>query len=206
MAQVRMFLRDAEDGNIPAVCVCCGEAATTTRTKSMQWFPPWVHILILAGLLPYAIVASILTKRAKVKMPFCDQHKGHWFHRSLLMWGTFFLGLILGGGGLILGINLERHNQDTFMPFICIGATMLFVLWLITLTAAHYTSIRPSEITDDEVELTGVADSFSNAILDDIEDRRSRRRERHQGSWRDEEDQDAPPRRPRRGPDDAFER
>lgn len=205
MAQVRMWLRDAEAGNLPAVCVCCGSAAVTTKSKQMQWFPPWVYILILAGLLPYAIVASVLTKKARVQAPFCEDHKGHWFNRSALMWGTFFLFLVLSGAGFIFGMNLERHQQDLVMPWVCVGGTVLFTGWLVTVIVCAMTAIRPCEITDREVTLTGVSDAFADAVFAEAQEQRSRRQERRTGSWRDEAD-DLPPPPSRRGPEDAFER
>ena len=54
MAEIRLGLDEA-DGDLPEVCMCCGEPATLIRTKRMRWFPPWVNLLILLGLLPYAI-------------------------------------------------------------------------------------------------------------------------------------------------------
>src|SRR5258708_14518335 len=62
MPQIRLDREDA-DGRLPMVCMRCGEPATVTRTRNMSWCPPWVGVLFLAGLIPYVIVAIIMTKR-----------------------------------------------------------------------------------------------------------------------------------------------
>src|SRR5207247_1179889 len=100
MAEIRLDLGEA-DGYLPDICMCCGGAATVTKTRKMSWCPPWVGVLILAGLIPYAIVAMILTKRATVQVPLCDQHKGHWFNRALLAFGSFFLFTAIGGAAFV---------------------------------------------------------------------------------------------------------
>ncbi len=202
MAEIRLRLREVQRGNFPAVCVCCGQAATTTQSKNMSWFPPWVFVLILAGLLPYAIVASILTKKATVKMPFCEEHKGHWFNRGLLLWGTFFLFAVLAFGAFIFAANLPRPQNEDVLGYVCLGSLVLLVVFLGIVIGVRVTAIRPSEITDHEIQLTGVSDAFVAAVEADEEERYSSRSE---GRWRDEEEADDSPRRGRRPSDDAFE-
>ena len=159
MADVRLRLREV-DGYLPQVCMCCGEPASDTKTRTMSWCPPWVGILILAGLLPWAIVVAILTRRVTVQVPLCEQHQSHWLNRNLLIWGSFFLFGLLGLGGIVLGLNLPRQEQDAVMPFICIGSGVMLLAWVIILVICQQTAIRPKEITDDDITLTGVCGAF----------------------------------------------
>jgi hypothetical protein len=211
MAQVRLSVQEA-DGYLPAVCMCCGKPATKTVTKRMQWCPPWVGVLILAGLLPYAIVASILTRRAVVQAPFCDEHKGHWFKRNMLIWGTLFLFGIVGVGALVIAANVEDQQRiKTLMPYACVFISLEALVWIIIVVACVSTGVRPKEITDVEIALTGVSEQFVDAVAEEDrarkERRRQRRRERERpGHWRDETDDvdDDGPRR-RRPTDDRIE-
>jgi hypothetical protein len=174
----------------------------------MRWHPSWVIVLILVHVLIYAIVASILTRRATVNVPLCDAHKGHFFKRSLLTWGSFFIFLAIGAGAIIIGLNLDRQLSDKLMPFICTFSCILGVTWLIIIIACHYTAVRCSEITDTEIALTGVAAEFVDAVGEEERDRVARRmaRRRERDRWRDEEeDDDPPPRRRRSEPDERFE-
>ena len=80
MAQVRVSVDEA-DGHLPAVCMLCAKPATTTVTKKMQWHPSWVYLtivpgILIGGIIPYIVVAMIMTKRITVQAPLCDEHKG----------------------------------------------------------------------------------------------------------------------------------
>ena len=75
--------------------------------------------MILAGLLPYAIVAILMTKRARVQVPLCENHKGHWFLRNLFIWGGLLaVGAIVGGVG---GAGLARRMGRTVVRRIILG-------------------------------------------------------------------------------------
>lgn len=208
MADVILDLREA-DGYLPPVCMCCGEPASDTKQRTMTWCPPWVGILILAGLLPYVIIASVMTKRTTVQVPLCDQHQGHWFNRTLLMWGSFFLFGIIGVAGLVLGLNLQKGDQDAVMPFVCIGCAVLLVAWIIIAVVCQNTAIRPREISTYEITLTGVCSEFIDAVEDARVARRKRKRERSRRRY-DEDDEDGDyeedrPRPRRRPPSDGIE-
>src|SRR6266852_5675304 len=110
MALVRLH-RDDADGYIPDVCMACGEPASATKTNQMSWCPPWVGVLILIGLLPYVIVSLILTQRATIQAPLCDQHQGHWFNRLLLTWGSFVLFGLMEAGAIVVAVNLPREQD-----------------------------------------------------------------------------------------------
>src|ERR1700693_44489 len=111
MAEIRLHLDEA-DGGLPTVCMRCGEPATVGKSRRMSWCPPWVGVLILVGLVPYVIVALILTKRTLVQAPFCDQHKGHWLKRMLIGLGTFLGVAIVGVGSFVLLVSTPRHGGE----------------------------------------------------------------------------------------------
>src|SRR5437660_10981816 len=97
MAQVT--LRDPEwhGYELPPVCMRCGAEATLYKRKRFSWYPPWLNVLILAGLLPYAIIVAIMTKRMNVNVPLCGRHRFHWGGRVLAMVLPFFapIGMVV---------------------------------------------------------------------------------------------------------------
>src|SRR5262245_28530139 len=116
MAQIRLGRYEAE-GGLPRVCMRCGAPATLFKTKNFSWYPSWVYILLLAGLLPFAIVALIMQKKMRVSAPLCDQHKHHWVWPTaaavvalLLLLGMLFGGIALGGA---LEGEVEKDLLDT---------------------------------------------------------------------------------------------
>jgi hypothetical protein len=191
MAQIRLHVYQA-DGYLPAVCMCCGRPATTTTTKRMSWHPAWVG----------GLAAMIMTKYATVQAPFCDEHKGHWFKRALLLWGSLLLFGVIAVGALVVGVNLERRASEMVLPIVGVGCGVLLVAWIIIAIVCQYTAIRTTEITDEEVSLTGVSEEFVEAVAEEERARRKRRaeRRRERGRWRDEDDDDDEdePRRPSR--------
>ncbi len=205
MAQVRVSVDEA-DGRLPAVCMRCGEPATTTVTRKMQWHPSWVYIMILPGLLIYVIVALIMTKHIAVQAPLCDKHKGHWFKRAMLMLGTFFLFALAGVGALVLAGNLDKPLSDQLMPFACVFSCVMAVAWVVLVIVCKATEIGPKEITDTEVLLGGVSDNFVDAVAEADREREERRaaRRRERSRHRDDDDDDAPPRK-KRPSDDRIE-
>jgi hypothetical protein len=200
MAQIWLHLAQA-DGYLPAVCMRCGKPATTTQTKRMSWHPPWVG----------GIIALAMTRYATLQAPFCDKHKGHWFKWGMLLWGSFFLFLLLGGGALVIALSLPPRATDTALLVVGIGCGLLGLIWLVILVVCLQNSIRTAEITDEEISLTGVAEEFVEAVAEEERARRKRRRQRRRererpGHWRDEaDDDDDLPRPRRRRDDDRFE-
>jgi hypothetical protein len=204
MALVRLH-RDDADGYLPDVCMCCGEPASALTTKRMAWCPPWVGVLILAGLLPYVIVSLVMTLRATIQAPLCDQHQGHWFNRLVLMWGSAaLLGLVSVAG--IVFVSVLPQEQDAIKGFVCFGCILLLLAWLIVAIVVQNTAIRPTEITTTHITLTGVSDRFVDAVEDEKAERRARkrsRRSRREEENEEEEEEERP--RKKRPPSDAIE-
>jgi hypothetical protein len=196
MSQIRLKLREA-DGRLPMVCMVCGEPATVVKTKKMSWYPRWVPVLILANILIFAIVAMILTKRARLQAPLCDSHKYHWTIRLVILWVSLFVAGMIGLFGIIVFALLPRQWQDNLGPFLCLGGVLVFIAWVIVLAIVQGTGVRPHEITDLDITLVGVCDEFIDAAEDAERERRALRRSR---AYRDEDDDEEPPPRRRRPP------
>jgi hypothetical protein len=178
----------------------CGARATTTTRRKFSWHPPWVSALILVGLLPYVIVAIVLTKKARVVMPFCDAHKKYWFNHTLLVWGSFGAIVLLGIGLIVLMAILEQAGRglrgDGLGAYACLAMLGLLLVWLVVIAILGQFTIRPVEITDRSITLTRVSPEFVDAFHE------YRERER---------DKEEPPRerprarRPPRGTDEFYD-
>ncbi len=197
MAQVRMTLREA-DGRLPDVCMVCGEEATVTKAKKMSWCPPWVGILILGPIPIYIIVALLMTKRTTVQAPLCDAHQGHWFNRLMINLGTLFVCTVIGAGGAFAIIALTQGGANDVNGLACFLPIVMFLIWIIVLVILQQTAIRPKEITDREIVLTGVCQEFVNAVEEQEEERLSARRNRRGRDDDDEDEDDDPPPRKKR--------
>jgi hypothetical protein len=177
---------ECRDGELPPVCMVCGAEATTTSRQTFRWHPPWVLVLILAGVLIWAIVAIILTKTMTVYALVCDEHKGHWFKRKLIGWRLVLLGLAAFCVGFLM---MALVNDPRFGDFASLGPLLGAAVFFATLIAAVLvlrSAIRPTEITDDDIRLTGVSEGFVEALREQRREERdrdrARRRKRDEGS------------------------
>jgi hypothetical protein len=186
MAIVRMSIPEAADGFLPETCMKCGARADHWVRKKLIWQPSWVWILLLGGLLPFLIVALILTKRATLIAPLCTAHRRHWVIRNTL--AVVGLIVLIGLGVLLfLVAHGPRRRADNLTPFLVILLLVGIFAWLVALITMRLTSIRPLEITDRDVILQGVAEQFADDFDAGIDD---------------EDDRPPPPKRSRRAWDD----
>jgi hypothetical protein len=161
-----IHLSGSELDELPAVCMRCGAPATVTRDKTFSWHPPWVILLAFIGLLPFVIVALLLTQRVTVTAPLCARHRNHWLSRALIGWGGFALLVLLAGGGLFL---LRNHPDLTIGDLelgglLCVGSVVGVPVLLIIAVILRYTSIYTSGISGSRITLRGVAEEFAEAL------------------------------------------
>lgn len=218
MATLHVDAYPEDDVDFPSVCMKCGAPSVVHKSKTFSWYPPWLAVLLLAGALPFIIVALIMTKRRALDVPLCASHKHHWLMRQLLVVGSLFAMLGLGLVAFIgsTAINNGRGN-DAVSGVVCIGWVVLMIGWIVLAAVVQYTTIRPNEITDTSITLVSVAEPFVEAYEEEYRvsprrvDRRARERweggRRRRPSRRDEdddriqeiEDDDGPPDGSRRG-------
>jgi hypothetical protein len=167
MATVKLYYDEVDEGQLPRVCMRCGAPADLQKRKTFSWCPGWVHVLILLGLLPWLIVMLVLTKRKTVYVPLCNEHKNHWFVRTMItlsglaiVFGFFVLMVVLAST-----TDRQDPNASTFGGLMCVGTLGLLLVLIIVAAYIQTTSIRPSEITASRITLTGVAQEFKEAIL-----------------------------------------
>jgi hypothetical protein len=167
MASIRLADYEVEPGVLPQVCVCCGQQADGEARVKFSWHPPWVNILILAGLLPWAIVAAMLTKQMRASLPTCPRHRGHWFNRRLFVYGGL-LGM-LGLGVVCIAVLASQNGRaaDDLVGFLCGGSLLASLAWLLVALVYNATGVWPVEITDRDLVLKRVAPDFVDAVRDD---------------------------------------
>jgi hypothetical protein len=198
MARVRLGRYEAEEGRLPPVCMCCGAPADLTKAKLFNWHPGWVYALILVGLLPFLIVALVLTKRMRVRAPVCAAHTYYWTWRSLFVLGGFLALVLVGIAAIVLMASTEGRQQAHNMAgLFCVGVAVLGLVWLVAAAVIQNLTIRPVEITDRDITLIKVSREFADALQEarqrrrrdeDEDDDRPRRRSRYDEEEEDDEE------------------
>jgi len=68
-----IVMRGAE---LPLICLRCGQPATGgLLLKKFYWHERWLYLLLLPGVIWYAIAALIVRKRMDLAVPLCVQHR-----------------------------------------------------------------------------------------------------------------------------------
>jgi len=156
MPTLRLSLRDIHEP-LPDVCLVCGQDATIAKDKTFAWHPPWVWVTLLLGLVPFAIIALVLTKRVKIQAPLCHEHRYHWALRT----ATILLGIFVLLGGAIACINVP---SETVAGWCWIAWFVALMAWLSMAVVLSTTAVRVVSITDHDIDIAGVALQFVDAM------------------------------------------
>jgi hypothetical protein len=207
MPNIKLTDYECRKNLLPKVCMFCGQPAVTRKQRNFAWHPPWVWILVLVGILVAAIVAIVLTKRMTVRVPVCEQHEGFWRRRGMTI-GFSFLGIVLVEIAAAIGAANLPQGQDNLGGFVCAGGVFLLLGWLVLVAIYSTRSIRPTEITDRFIRLTGVHPEFIAALEDDRERDRDEEEEyrRQRRARRLAEEREQPRAAKRKDYDDDLER
>jgi len=134
---------------MPDYCIKCGVPANGIYLrKRLSWHHPALALLILAGLLIYAIVALIVRKSAVIDVSLCEDHRRK--HRSavLVTWLVFLAGVAF----IVLAIAQESGGSALF------GILLVFASAIGAATWAKVVHVK--KIDDHHVWLRGIGESF----------------------------------------------
>jgi hypothetical protein len=178
MASIQLSRYEAEEGDLPDVCMSCGAPSIVRKRRRFVSHPLWVYVLLPAGYVPYAIVAAILTENVRCYTLFCPRHKNHWGFRTLLIWGGFVALLALCFGSFVLvgalSESLSKSTHDMLFGSLCLGSVVLVFCWLISIPIIQVTAIHPTDITPDRLTLKGISPAFAQAVREHRQKRKPR--------------------------------
>ena len=165
MPKVEIDLYECNRDLLPKVCMKCGSDATTRLRRTFNWYPGWILVFVLIGLIGIivaAILSTILSKKMSLRIPLCDEHRDHWKKRSRWSWILFGLFIL---ASVMLVLILPQNDVPGYVIFLAIA--FAFVGWLIPVGIMQQTAIRPQLITDDTITLINVHRDFIDALKED---------------------------------------
>ncbi len=166
MPQVRISLAEA-CGDLPPVCLCCGQPAAHRIARLMTWRPRWISIFFFLGVLPYFILLLFLTRTVRLNVPFCDRHKHHWRLRSVLIVASFALVIGVTYAALHFGQQMPVGPwRRLFTVFAFLAGCSLVLMWALLVYICQMTAVQTHEINDAEIVLDGVSPTFIDALID----------------------------------------
>jgi hypothetical protein len=140
---------------LPPPCIKCGAPADGKPVERVfYWHNPALYLVLLAGLVVYAIVALIVRKSIRVRIPLCAHHAKR---RST----GITIGLVLMVAGIADIFILNRFDVDGGIIAL---VTFVLILTGIIVMAVVASTIRPRFIDQFRGEFIG----FSPAYLQNI--------------------------------------
>lgn len=179
MASIQLSRYEAEEGDLPDVCMRCEAPATERKRLRFTSHPLWCYVLLPFGYIPYVIVAAILTERVRCHTFFCPRHKNYYRFRTLIVWGVLVVRLaFIFGGFVIAGSIADRSGktQDILFGSLCIVSPILLFCWLISIPIMQETSIHPADVTERRLTLKHVSPAFAEAVREYRENRKEEER------------------------------
>ncbi|MFI4862033.1 MAG: hypothetical protein ACIAXF_15310 [Phycisphaerales bacterium JB063] len=145
-----------QGGNLPERCVRCNQPLHGKPIKkTMYWHDPMWFLLILAGILIYAIVAVCIRKKVKVSISLCQEHK-----RQRMIWNMLLVV------GLIGGVMLAITGAVMESGLIAIVGGLLFLFGLVSAVMASSGALRPTFIDERVARLKGAKEPFLASLPD----------------------------------------
>lgn len=130
---------------LPDRCVKCNAYANGQRLKrKLTWHPPAIYFLVFAGVLIYAIVASIISEKATVYVGLCEQHMKR--RRAAIFSGIGLL--LLGMFTIIMALVMESGLLGVA------GGGFLVAAIVVALVA--HSIVRPKKIDSRFIWLDGI--------------------------------------------------
>jgi hypothetical protein len=179
MPHVELTRDEARTGDLPFVCMVCGQAGHVYRPTVLSYCPWWVYLGIPLGILPYFLLALFFNRRARLRAPLCELHQYHWLWRSAVLCAWFALAGFLMVAGLVtmlMAASTMAPSQYEFiewLPVLLMNAGLAGLLVLLPLLALllKHAGIHASPITPLSITLAPVADEFAEALRVHRQDR-----------------------------------
>jgi hypothetical protein len=171
MAIVRIRNRRRDEQAIPDLCIRCGQPTTYRKTREFVWYPHWIAVLLRVGVLPWLIVALLRTKKRTLDVPLCERHRHHFLWLPIIFAGGVLL--IFAAFSALVGMALQFSPGYDVTGLVCIGTLVGLLVWLFLALLIQSQTIKPKEITDDEIVLVGVAPNFVEAFEDQMKARQA---------------------------------
>jgi hypothetical protein len=140
---------------LPPPCIRCGAPADGKPVeKTLYWHNPAVYLAILAGVLIYVILALVLRKGIRVRVPLCAEHAKR---RSIGITLAWVLPLV----GIADAVILPQTNVDGGVVALI---TIVLILTGLVIWAIVANPIRPTLINEFQGEFTGFCPAYLQLV------------------------------------------
>ena len=144
-----------KQAQLPPQCIkCCAPADGPPLKRKVTWHPGWVYLLILPGILIYAIVAMAIQEKATIYVSLCQKHRAQRRLNLLVAWG-FFVGSLacFFAAAIVRGRDLPAYL--TIAGFFGILISLIYAV-------INSRVVQPFKMDAQYVWLKGICPQFVN--------------------------------------------
>lgn len=128
MGKLYIELRNAQTEKFPPQCMICAEQqATKSINQNYYYYPPWVYVGLLLGLIPLIILILIFQKQQRVNIQLCELCHSRW-----KMLPTFGCLVALVAFGILMAMIFFFSENQTVLGFLMlillIGMPIYYVI------------------------------------------------------------------------------
>ena len=159
MAQVRLGRLEAEEGELPPLCLRCGKPASLYRARYFGWQPGYTYLTVFLTILPFFLITLLTRRRMRVLAPWCPAHRRYGLLRMVLfasMLSFLVCLLVLGTAWLTAQIRHQDPAAGVLLACWIAGPLCLGAVLIVRINA-----LRANEITEESITLQGVAEAFA---------------------------------------------
>ncbi|WP_265594661.1 hypothetical protein [Haloferula sp. BvORR071] len=152
------FLMIRDGAVLPARCIKTNqpqEVKDWNKQVQLTWTPPWIYIFLPFALLPVLLLASLMSKRAKVTYTLCREERSRLVKRKTLATLGFFAGVAILIAGLV-------YLENSAAGPVAIVAAILMVASLVVIAITNAVSVRKHK--DGWFTVKGCSPEFLNSI------------------------------------------
>jgi hypothetical protein len=178
-----LWLREGEcdrRGELPEFCMVCGNRTDEYVKRKFLWHPAWTYWMLILGALPAFIAQAVTRQTMQVYVPVCKSHRYHWTIKTAVTLIGGVTILVLFFAIPIAYIESTRQdngvaNAESIGPVMIVTGFISLVL-IVLLVLFNRRGVTVLEIDRDEIQFRGVADPFADAVKQDREERKARRK------------------------------
>src|SRR6188474_1902028 len=148
-------LKIPKDFTFPPICIKTGETTDLgpQQTRKLSWFPPLVAVLIIFGLIPFLLVALLVSKKGEIRFQVSNEVARKRRKAVLRNWGLFLLSIVL------FGLAIAQSS-----PILAWGGTLFFLAALVFgMATSRYINVKSIDKT--HIWLLGIPQHVAEKLI-----------------------------------------
>jgi len=150
------------EGELPQACIRCAQPGVERLSRRLSWVSPWFLVFLLFGVVPYAIVASLASKRTHVTIWLCGTHANARRRDARIGWiglGLFLFSIV----ALVFGGSIVPRGG---LGVLAIVEMLAFVGGIVLGLYGYYRSrmVGAARIDGTHVWVTGVTPALRQSL------------------------------------------